>query len=109
MNEQIFQIVKIAAALITGGMIGVGFGMMQQAAYRRYKKSQAVGSFNSAWAAMPGSMKRVANLLITLALIQFVCPVLFKDSTQWWVSGGLVAGYGAMLYRNMRERYSGLI
>jgi len=109
MNEHVFQVVKIVLALAAGGCIGVGFGLTQQAAYRRYQKQQVIGKFNSGWAAMPGSMKRIANLLIALALIQLVCPMLFNDSTQWWVSGGLVAGYAVMLFRSMRERQSGML
>jgi hypothetical protein len=41
-------------------------------------------------------------------LVQMICPMLFKDgSTQWWVSGGVVAGYGLMLALQLRQRLSG--
>jgi len=53
---------------------------------------------------MPGSMRRVATLLVALLLIQLVCPLLFNNGCQWWVSAGLVAGYALMLYRNLRQR-----
>ena len=50
-------------------------------------------------------VRNPAYLLITLVLIQFICPLLFKnDSTQWWVSAGVVVGYGAMLFIQLRQR-----
>jgi uncharacterized membrane protein len=50
---------------------------------------------------VPGSGARVAYLLIALVLIQVLCPLLFVAGTQWWVSGGLAAGYGWSLFRKM--------
>lgn len=95
------------SALIVGGLIGVAFGALQNAARRKNEKSEAEGSLKSGWSLMPGSGVRVAYLLITLVLIQFICPMLFKnDSTQWWVSGGVVAGYGTMLFLQLRQRLS---
>jgi hypothetical protein len=32
--------------------------------------------------------------------------MLFREGIQWWVSGGLVLGYGVMLYRDLRKRVS---
>jgi len=96
------------AALIVGGLIGVAFGQLQNVARRRNEQREAEGKLKSAWVLMPGSGVRVAYLLITLLLVQLVCPVLFKNSTtQWWVSGGVVAGYGLMLALQLRERISG--
>lgn len=96
------------AALIVGGLIGVAFGQLQNVARRQNEKREAEGKLNSGWSLMPGSGVRVAYLLITLVLIQIICPVLFKnDSTQWWVSGGVGIGYGLMLALQLRERLSG--
>jgi hypothetical protein len=53
---------------------------------------------------MPGSMRRTAYLLVALALVQLVCPLLFTNGCQWWVSGGVVLGYGALLYRGLRGK-----
>jgi hypothetical protein len=53
---------------------------------------------------MPGSMRRTAYFLIILAAIQFICPLMFTNGCQWWVSGGVAAGYGSSLYRDMRRR-----
>jgi membrane protein implicated in regulation of membrane protease activity len=55
---------------------------------------------------MPGSGRRVAYLLVALVLVQIVCPLLFTNGVQWWVSGGLVAGYGVVLYWQLRQRLS---
>jgi hypothetical protein len=96
------------AALLVGGLIGSAFGMLQNVARRKNEEKQARGEFKSGWSIMPGSGARVAYLLITLVLVQMICPILFKDgSTQWWVSGGVVAGYGLMLALQLRQRLSG--
>jgi len=96
------------AALIVGGLIGAAFGQLQNVARRRNEQKEAAGALKSGWSLMPGSGVRVAYLLLTLVLIQVLCPVLFKNSsTQWWVSGGVVVGYGTMLALQLRERLSG--
>ena len=96
------------AALIVGGLIGAAFGQLQNVARRRNEQKEAAGVLKSGWSLMPGSGVRVAYLLLTLVLIQVLCPVLFKNSsTQWWVSGGVVVGYGTMLALQLRERLSG--
>src|SRR6266581_611620 len=87
--------------LILGLIIGVGFGLVQDAARRHNEKRQQSGNLKSPWMVMPGSGARVAYLLIALVLIQFICPLLFRDGVQWWVSGGVAAGYGFMLYRDL--------
>ncbi len=92
------------AGLLVGGMIGVTFGCVQDAARRRNEKRQAEGKLNNGWQLMPGSGARIAYLLLTLVVIQLVCPLMFSDGTQWWVSGGLVAGYGVTLYMQLRRR-----
>ena len=91
-------------ALLAGGVVGYGFGQIQDAAARRYRKLQQSGQFNTSWAIVPGSMRRTAWLLVALALVQLVCPMLFANGCQWWVSGGVVAGYGVLLWRQFRLR-----
>jgi hypothetical protein len=107
MANQFITMFASIAALIVGGLIGVAFGQLQNVARRRNEQKEQQGSFKSGWSLMPGSGVRVAYLLLTLVLIQIICPMLFKNgSTQWWVSGGVVAGYGAMLFLQLRERIS---
>ena len=90
--------------LIAGGFIGVGFGMVQDAARQRNERLQEGGKLKSGWAVMPGSGKRVVYLLVALVLIQIVCPLLFNDGVQWWVSVGVAGGYGFMLLRQLARR-----
>jgi hypothetical protein len=94
------------AGFIAGALIGLAFGMIQEAARRRNERLQETGKLKSGWAVMPGSGRRVAYLLVTLVLIQILCPLLFRDGVQWWVSGGVVGGYGFMLFRQLRQRLS---
>jgi hypothetical protein len=98
------QILFTSLAVIIGAVIGLAFGYLQNAALRRHQKQVETGEFKSGWNVMPGSGGRVALLLMALVAIQFLCPILFADGTQWWVSGGLVAGYGCMLYRTFCEK-----
>lgn len=101
--QNILDAVSPLIGLIAGFAIGTGFGWLQQAAKRR-NEAQAASGNKSLWRIMPGTGARVAFLLLALALIQIVCPLLFVNGTQWWVTGGLVGGYGLMLYRQLRER-----
>lgn len=104
MQNQLLELARLQAALLAGGMIGVSFGMIQESAWRRHQKLQGIGKLATGWAVMPGSMGRVAGLLLALALVQLLCPLLFTDGCQWWVSGGVVAGYGAKLFSQLRKR-----
>jgi hypothetical protein len=104
MNPQALQILRVSAALLAGGLIGVAFGLVQQAAARRFQQKANAGQFNTGWAVMPGSMRRVAALLVALLLVQLICPLLFSNGCQWYVSAGLAAGYAFMLYRQLRRR-----
>jgi hypothetical protein len=104
MEFHLIELARAVLGLTLGGAIGVGFGFIQQAALRRYEKRQAAGTLDSSWAVIPGSMSRVALLLIALVLVQLVSPMLFADGIQWLVSVGLVAGYGALLLREFFRR-----
>lgn len=98
------EVVRWSVAIVAGAVIGLGFGTLQQAALRRNEERERSGKLKNGWSLMPGAGARVAYLLIALALIQVVCPLLFQEGTQWFVSGGLVAGYGWMLLSQMRAR-----
>ena len=100
------SLARDAAALLVGGVIGLGFGTIQNAARRRHEKLQQEGKFTTGWAATPGSFRRVAYLLVALAGVQFLCPVLFSPESvsPWCVSAGLVLGYGWVLLGQLRAR-----
>ncbi len=104
MATQFAQIIAAAAALVAGGTIGAGFGVIQEAARRRNERLQAAGRLTNGWAVMPASGKRVAFLLIALVLVQIFCPLLFSNDTKWWVSGGVAVGYGFALAMDLRRR-----
>jgi hypothetical protein len=98
------EIFQMFGGFVAGGAIGWGFGLLQQAATRRHERLQLTGKLNSTWSLMPGSMTRVAFLLVALAMVQAICPMFFGGVAQWCVSAGVVAGYGWMLFQNMRAR-----
>ncbi len=104
MGIQIIEIGRAIAALSIGGVIGLGFGTLQAAALRQNEERQRSGALKNGWSLMPRSGARVAYLLITLVIVQVICPMLFADGTQWWVSGGLLAGYGWHLTQRLRSR-----
>jgi len=108
MNIQITEVLRCVAALVAGGLIGYAFGTIQQMALRRNEKRQQSGGLNNGWSVMPGSGRRVAYLLVALVLVQIICPLFFVNGSQWWVSGGVVLGYGAILYRQLRQRQTNL-
>lgn len=90
--------------LLIGTAIGMGFGMLQELAWRRNERLQQSGKLTNGWAVMPGSMRRVAYLLAALAGVQILCPLLFATDCRWWVSGGVLIGYGFLLFRQLQQR-----
>ena len=104
METHIIDLLRDCAGLAAGGAIGFAFGILQRAALRQHEVQQQSGKLKSGWSLMPGSGVRVAYLLIALALVQVICPLLFVEGTQWWVSAGVVVGYGVMLYQQLRLR-----
>jgi len=106
MAHTFIQMLQQIAAIIVGGAIGIGFGMLQDYARRSNEKRQSEGKLNNPLTVMPGSGGRVALLLLLLVAIQVVCPLLFAGGIQWWVSGGLVVGYGVMLYLQLQQKLS---
>jgi hypothetical protein len=93
------------AAVIIGGLIGWGFGTIQNKAYRRNGALQQNGELRSGWSIMPGSMRRVAVLIMGLVVLQIIFPVLFSDSTtQWLISAGIIIGYGMSFVQRLRFR-----
>lgn len=101
---QTTEAIRSILALVAGGVIGAGFGAIQNLALRRHEKLQQTGGLGHGMTAMTGSMRRVAYLLVLLVLIQIVCPLLFVNGSQWWVSAGVVLGYGGLLFSRLRHR-----
>ena len=96
-------------AFILGSVIGLSFGMIQNAGLARNKKLQEENKISSGRAVMPGSISRTAYLIIVLALVQVACPLFFEGNTiQWIVSSGVVLGYGWTLYSQFRLRTAGM-
>lgn len=95
---------RASIGLLIGGVIGLAFGSLQQAALRRHEEQQRTGQMKSGWSLMPGAGARVAYLLIALLLVQLVCPLLFVEGTQWVVSAGVAFGYGWRLFQQLRHR-----
>jgi hypothetical protein len=108
MLTQFMSTFLMFVAVAAGGAIGYFFGVIQNRALRRNELRQQDGRLSSGWAVMPGSGTRVAYFLIVLVAIQFLCPLLFKDGTQWCVSAGVVMGYGYVLYRRLSQRRTGI-
>ena len=104
MHFSLLDLTRTLVGLAAGGVIGLAFGLLQQAALRQNEARERSGQLNEAWSLMPGAGARVAYLVITLVLIQLVCPLLFADGTQWIVSAGVALGYGSMLFTQLRHR-----
>ncbi len=104
MQIHLLDLLRDLAGLLAGGAIGLAFGTLQQAALRRHEQLEQSGKLKNGWSLIPGSGARIAYLLLALLLVQYICPLLFADGTQWWVSAGLVAGYGWLLFRQLRLR-----
>jgi hypothetical protein len=109
MLTQFMSTFLMLVAVAAGGAIGYFFGLIQARALRRNERRQKDGTLSNGWAVMPGSASRVAYLLMVLVAIQFLCPLLFKAGTQWWVSAGVVMGYGYVLYRRLMQRKAAAI
>jgi hypothetical protein len=104
METHSLSILQCLAGAFVGGAIGYVFGVLQEIAAKRYEQRMREGGLKTAWAVMPGSARRVAALLVVLALVQIACPMLFTEGVQWWVSGGVALGYGLSLFLRLRQR-----
>ena len=103
MSFQLFNMLRELLGLALGAGVGVGFGLIQNLALRRNEKLQHSGTLKTGWGVMPGSMRRVAYLMLILVGVQLLCPLLFADGTQWWVSGGVCLGYGGVIFQRLRR------
>ncbi len=104
MDYRMLDVLRPTAAVVVGAVVGLFFGALQNTARRRHEERERSGQFKNAWMIMPGSGGRIAMLMIGLALVQIGCPAFFGDYVKWSVSGGVVLGYGIMLFRQLQER-----
>jgi hypothetical protein len=51
---------------------------------------------------VPGSMARVAFLLMALVAVQ----ILFPSADKWWLSGALAVAYGIPFFWQLKDRIS---
>jgi hypothetical protein len=107
MTPDLTGMIRSIAALLAGGIIGFAFGALQNTALRRHTRLQQQGELKQNPVVMPGSMRRVAWFVVVLVLVQFLCPLLFVDGSQWLVTAGVVIGYGSQLFRKFRQRQAG--
>lgn len=101
MNANSFSLIQSLLALLLGLTVGGSFGALQAAARRRHQKWQADGKLDHVGPTVPGSMRRVAFLIIALAGAQLIWPWVFAGEGKWWVSAGVAAGYGFLLYQSL--------
>ena len=106
MTSQPFSLLFSILALITGGAIGLLFGMIQNKALIKNKRLQRQGKLKNNLAIMPGSFTRIAGLLIVLVLVQITCPIFFSGNIQWLVSAGILLSYAFTLLKQMNNRIS---
>ena len=104
MLSPIVNALIIIGALAIGGAIGFWFGSTQNSAAARNKKKFEKGDLKTGWAIMPGSMSRVAMLLVLLVVIQLAIPVFFHGNIEWILSAGIVLGYGWSFVKQLRRR-----
>ena len=103
MTFTLIEITRALVGLVAGIAIGYGFGVMQKKARGKNEQLQNEGRLANGWLVMPGAMKRVSYLLIGLAGIQFFFPVLSIGRAPWFVSSGVVLGYGWILIKHIQH------
>lgn len=105
MKSQLISFSLGLGALVLGGVVGLAFGSLQNAALLRSRKLQQNGASADNSPLMKGSATRIAFLLIGLVLVQIACPMFFdREGMQWIVSAGVVLGYGWTLLDQFRLR-----
>ncbi len=103
MHDPITSFVLSAAGFIAGGLIGLGFGALQNAAREKNRKKQLEAKFGNPWIIIPGSMTRTALLIIVLCVVQSGLPLFFTGPVQWIVTAGVILGYGWVLLKGYKQ------
>jgi hypothetical protein len=93
---------SIWLGLILGMVIGSAFAWLQMLALRRNEMLEKQQQLPGLFKLIPGSMGRVAFLLMALVLVQ----VLFPGVNLWWLTGGLVVTYAIPFIWQMKNRFS---
>ena len=94
------EIIFPLLALLAGVSIGYPFGLLQTTADK-----QRDGKPTGKWPAfLSGKGARITYLILTLVVIQLTCPFFFVAAIRWWVSGGVMLGYGWTLCRQISLR-----
>lgn len=96
MDPTLKTTVMEAVAFTFGLGLGGAYGFVAEWVRRRREKTRSARPLHGLGS---GALTRTAGLLVVLVVIQVVCPVFFRAGLQWPVLGGIVAGYGSMLFR----------
>ena len=95
------NIISILLGIVLGMTIGASFAWLQLLAARRNEmlsKQLPIGILRQ----VPGSMGRVALLLMALVAVQ----VLFPMANKWWLSGALAVAYAIPFSWQLKDRIS---
>jgi hypothetical protein len=92
---------SILLGIILGMTIGGAFAGLQLRAARR---NETIGKQlpGGILRQVPGSMTRVAFLLMTLVAVQ----VFFPGADKWWLSGALAVAYAIPFFWQLKDRIS---
>ncbi|HUJ71118.1 MAG TPA: hypothetical protein VLZ30_02670, partial [Verrucomicrobiae bacterium] len=80
---------SVLLGITLGTLIGGAFAWMQLRAARRNERLQEQHQSPEILRQVPGSMTRVAFLLMALVAVQ----IFFPNADKWWLSGALVVAY----------------
>ena len=92
----------ILLGILLGLIIGSAFAWLQLRAARRNELLQQQQQPTGALHQVPGSMGRVAFLLMALVAVQ----VFFPHADKWSLSGALVVAYGIPFAWRLKDRIS---
>jgi len=93
---------SILLGIALGIVIGGAFAWMQLLAARRNELLQKQQRPSGILRQVPGSMTRVAFLLMALVAVQ----VFFPQADKWCLSGALVVAYGIPFFWRLKDRIS---
>ncbi len=105
MKSDVILVILLFGGFAIGAVVGMAFGSIQAAAHDRYRRLQQHNRLTNVATIIPGSLRRIAFLLVALVSIQIAFPMFFeREGMQWVVSAGIVVGYGLALLRQASGR-----